>query len=248
MLFRSGFVEESEQLKRAKLAEEDRMREAEEEVEQLRRRLRDVQTMVRVAEQEHVTKSKEIEEAGQLQRYTQGEAETLMDKNKQLQDDNNILANKMNELESQLKSSHQKLDELSLMVDEKEKEIKAARSGSAYADNKELVTRAELRKYKQDNENLQTLLDRYRNDAELHKKLREEEAVEKYKLEEEKERLAREAVKKDMEARDAKKELERYQDSHGRLLEERIMTAQELDALKEHAMVLESQNVNVRFY
>ena len=241
----SGFVEESEQLKRVKAIEEDRMREAEAEVEQLRRRLRDIQAMSSGVEQEHAQKVKEIDETGQLQRYTQGEIDTLTVKNRQLQDDNEILGKKMEELEGQLRLANRKLDDVSRLVDEKEKELKQARGGAAQASGQELATREELRKFRQENENLQILLDKYKNDAQFHKRLREEEVNTKLKLEEEKQKLSREARMKELEAQNARRELERYQDSHGQLLEERMMTAQELEALKEHANLLESQNENV---
>jgi chromosome segregation ATPase len=241
----SDFVEESEQLRKVKAVEENRMREAEAEVEQLRRRLREIQAMSGAAEQEHAQKVREIDEASQFQRYTQGEIDTLTVKNRQLQDDNEILGKKMEELEGQLRLANRKLDDVSRLVDEKEKELKSARTGSAQASGQELATREELRKFRQENENLQTLLDKYKNDAQFHKRLREEEANAKLKLEEEKQRLSREARVKEAEAQNARRELERYQDSHGQLLEERMMTAQELEALKEHASLLESQNENV---
>lgn len=244
----SGFVEESEQLRKVKAIEEDRMHEAAAEVEQLRRRLRDLQAATNAAEQEHVQKAKEIEEANQLQRYTQGEVESLTVKNRQLQDDNEVLGKKMGELEAQLKLANRKLGDVSQLVDEKEKELKAARTGSAYANGQELATREELRKFRHENENLQTLLDKYKNDAQFHKKLREEEANAKLRLEEEKQKLSKEAMVKEAEAQNARRELERYQDSHGQLLEERMMTAQELEALKEHANLLESQNDNVKLH
>eukprot|EP00826_Nyctotherus_ovalis_P004227 TRINITY_DN1089_c0_g1_i12.p1 TRINITY_DN1089_c0_g1~~TRINITY_DN1089_c0_g1_i12.p1 ORF type:complete len:348 (+),score=158.15 TRINITY_DN1089_c0_g1_i12:395-1438(+) len=241
----SGFAQESEQLRKVKAAEEDRMREAEAEVEQLRRRLRDIQAMTDMAEKEHAQKIREIDEASQLQRYTQAEVDSLAVKNRQMQEENEILGKKMEELESQLRLANRKLDDVSHLVDEKEKELKAARSGSAHANGQELATREELRKFRQDNENLQILLDKYKNDAQFHKRLREEEASAKVRLEEEKQRLSREAAIKEAEALNARRELEKYQNSHGQLLEERIMTAHELEALKEHADLLESQNENV---
>lgn len=242
----SGFIEESEQLKRAKAVEESRMREAEIEVEQLRRKLRDLQSMADMTEQDNFQKTRVLDEESKMQRYTQGEVTMLANKNRQLQDDNDRFLKRLSALEDELKFSNRRLDEMSLMIEDKEKEIKVLRSESNYADSKELAAREELRKLRQDNETYQILLDKYRNDAEFHKSIREREITEKFRLEEEKDKLAREAIIKQMEARSAREELEKYRGSHGQLLEERMASEQELEALKEHANLLEAQNKSVR--
>ena len=131
------------------------------------------------------------------------------------------------------------------MVEDKEKEFAAVRSNSLLVDSKALGAQQELRRFNQENEKLRTLVDKYKDDAQFQKRLRDQESTEKYRLEEEKQRLSKEAILKDIEARTAKKELEKYQDTHGQLIEERVMTSQELQALKEHTHLLESQNDNV---
>ena len=241
----SGFVERSEELKKAKAMEEQRMYDAEGEINQLKRRLQDLQVMADMAEDEHHQKSKQKEEASQIQRYAQGELSSLMGKNRQLQDDHDMLIKKMNDLEAELRLSNRNLDGISLMVEDKEKELTAVRSNSLLVDSKALGAQQELRKCNQDNDTLRTLLDKYKDDAEFQKRLRDQESTEKYRLEEEKQRLSKEAILRDIEARTAKKELEKYQDTHGQLIEERVMTSQELQALKEHTHLLESQNDNV---
>ena len=242
----SGYIEESEQLKRAKAVEESKLREAEIELDHLKRKVRDLQVLADVTEKDSLQKARELGEESKIQRYSQGEVVVLMNRNRQLQDANDHLLKKLNGLEDELRTLNKRLDTISLMVEDKEKEIRVSRSESTYADSKELAAREELRKLKQDNDTYQILLEKYRNDAQFHKSIREKEATEKYRLEEEKNRLAREAIEKDMEARNAKKELERYKGIHGPLLEERMMSAKELEALKEHASLLEAQNQNVR--
>lgn len=241
----SGYIEESEQLKRAKTIEESRMREAEIELDQLRRKVRDLQALADMTEQDNLQKTRELDEESKMQRYNQGEVVVLMNKNRQLQGDNDRFLKQLNVLEDEIRMSNRRLDEISLMVEDKDKEIRVLHSESTYADSKELAAREELRKLRQDNDTYQILLDKYRNDAQFHKSIREKEVSEKYRLEEEKERLAREAVMKDIEARNARKELERYKDTDEQLIEERMMSAQELEALKEHASLLEAQNHNV---
>ncbi len=243
----SGLIAENDRLKKSRAAAEDRLKDAELEVAQLRRRLADVQTEIDVVEGQRIQKEKEIEAARQARKYTQSEADALIVKSNRLQDEKDMLTKKMNDLDLQLRLANRKLDDVSVLIDAKDKELKSVKSGATYAETKEYATREELRKLKTENETLEILLNKYRNDVEFQKKLRDEEAMRKYQLEEEKKRLSREALLKDIEARTAKKELEKYQDSHERLLEEKVQVAQELEAVKEHADLLESQNATVLF-
>ena len=64
-------------------------------------------------------------------------------------------------------------------------------------------------------------------------------------LELEKKKLENETLSKDIEARSAKKELEKIRDTHGMLLEGHVQRTEELNALKQHAEVLENQNATL---
>ena len=241
----TGLLVESDRLKKSKILGEDRLHNAESEVEKLKRRLAEVQTETNIVDGQRIQKEKDIDAARQSRKYTQGEVEALSIKNNRLLDEKDMLAKKLNDLDVQARLTSRKYDDISVLLDAKEKEYKSIRSASGYAESKEYSTREDLRKIKTENETFQILLDKYRGDVEFQKRLRDDEAMKKYHLEDEKKRLSREAMLKDIEARTAKKELEKYQGSHERLLEENEMVEKELEAVKEHTGLLESQNENL---
>lgn len=239
--------EDAEMLKRSKGVEEARLRNASAEADELSRRLADLQTAVDSVERQCAQKDKDVIEMAQARRFAQEEVDSLSLKNNRLQDEKTALLTKIKDLDVQSRLENRKLDDMAVLIDVKEKEIKGMRASSTYAESKEMATRQDLRKLQSENENFQLLLDKYRNDADLQKRLRDEESLRKYQLEEDKKRLSREALVKGLEAQTAKKELEKYKGSHSQLLQEQVMASQELEAVKEHANLLESQNFNVLF-
>jgi chromosome segregation protein len=241
-------AEDGEVIRRAREAEESRLRNAIAEAEKLSRRLVDLQATVDSIESQSAQKDEEAMAISQMKRQTQDEVDSLTLKNSRLQEEKQALLNKIKDLEAQSRLADRKLEDITVLIDAKEKELKTMRSSSAYVESKEAASRQDLRKLQTENENLQVLLDKYRDDAQLHKQLRDKEAQMKYQLEEEKNRLSREALVKSLEAQTAKKELKRYQGSHDQLLQERAMVSQELEAIKEHANLLESQNMTVTLH
>lgn len=238
-------AEDGEAIQRAREVEENRLRAALVEAETLSRRLADLQATVDSVERQCAQKEGEATTVGQMRRQAQGEVDSLSIKNNRLQEEKQALLNKIKDLEAQSRLADRKLEDITVLIDAKEKELKTMRSSAAYVESKEATTRQDLRKLQVENENLQVLLDKYRGDAQLHKQLRDKEALMKYQLEEEKKRLSRETLVKSLEAQTAKKELERYQGSHNQLLQERVMASQELEAIKDHANLLEVQNMTV---
>eukprot|EP00826_Nyctotherus_ovalis_P010384 TRINITY_DN12743_c0_g2_i1.p1 TRINITY_DN12743_c0_g2~~TRINITY_DN12743_c0_g2_i1.p1 ORF type:complete len:379 (+),score=78.71 TRINITY_DN12743_c0_g2_i1:376-1512(+) len=238
-------AEDGDAIKRARDVEENNLRSAVAEAETLSRRLADLQATVDSVERQCEQKDGDVAAMGRMRRQAQEEVDALSVKNTKLQDEKQALLNKIKDLEAQSRLADRKLEDITVLIDAKEKELRTMRSSAAYVESRGTSTRQDLRKLQTDNENLQVLLDKYRNDAQLHKRLRDEEAVRKYQLEEEKKRLSRETLVKSLEAQTVKKELERYQGSHSQLLQEREMVSQELDAIKEHADLLESQNFTV---
>lgn len=238
-------AEDGDAIKRAREVEENRLRGAVTEAETLSRRLADLQATVDSVERLCEQKDGDVAAMGRARRLAQEEVDALAVKHAKLLDEKQTLLNKIKDLEGQSRLADRKLEDMTVLIDAKEKELKTMRSSAAYVESKETGARQDLRKLQAENENLQSLLDKYRNDAQLHKRLRDEEATRKYQLEEEKKRLSRETLVKSLEAQNVKKELERYQGSHSQLLQEREMVSQELDAIKEHADLLESQNFTV---
>jgi len=241
-------MEDREVLKRAKASEEDRLHDLLVTIDQYKRILSQKQDSADLIERQCEQKDKEVIDMVQVKKQVQDEAASVSIRNDRLQEEKGNLLKKMKELELQSRLASQKLDDLNLLISNKDKEIRSIKSESTYTESKESSIRQELRKLQTENESLEILLDRYRNDAQVQKRLRDEESLQKYRLEEEKQRLAREALVKKVEAKNARKELERYQGSHNQLLEERAMASQELEAVKEHANLLESQNMNVSYF
>ena len=241
----SLFVQ-NEKLKKDQSLSQSHLYESEIEVQKLNKRIEDTQIELDYIRSQSFKKEKDIELAREGKKLNQAEADSLLIKNNRLQDEKADLLKNIKNLELDIKIASQKLDDALVAVESKDKDLKAVRTGSIYAETREFKTSEEIKRYKKDNETLQILLDKYRKDSEIQKKLRDEEAMRKYQLEDEKKKLSRDALLKDIEARTAKKELEKVQESHERLLDERVQISQELDAVKEHTDLLEYQNRTVR--
>ncbi len=240
-------LELSPKLKRSKELSEARMQDAELEAATLSRRLRELEMELDLVTKQHAQKEQDLDLARQSRRMGQDEAVSQQVKQKHLLDEKDSLTLKTRDLDQQLRLTNRKLDDMLTLADSKEKELRAARSGTTMAESRELQTREEVRKTKQENEVLQILLDKYRGDVSKERQLRDAEAARKLQLEDEKKRLSREAMLKDIEARSAKQELEKIRSTHTQLLDEKIQASQELDAIKQHADLLESQNASVLF-
>lgn len=243
---RTSLMELRERLNKTKEVEQERIRAGEQLSIELDRRLVDLQGMIDEVEKECERNEMEIEDASQLRRQAKEEADSLLLKNSRLQSDKEKFIKKIEDLELQCRAIDRKLGDASMLIAGRDKELESIRSNTAYTENKVLAATEELRKLKSENETLEALLSKYRNDVEFHKRLRDEETIQKYRLEEERKRLSRETLLKDIEAQTARTQLQRYQDSHSQLLEQNSLAAQELQAIKDHAALLESQNLSVR--
>jgi hypothetical protein len=160
------------------------------------------------------------------------EHERLLDANLSLQVDKRTLSRREIELELELRKARMKVDDAMLLIEAKDKDIKSA-------------ARYDLNKLERENESLRFLLDKYRTDVEVQKRLRNDEIYQKLEIEREKKRVENEALSKELEARRAKRELSQYQETHSQLLEQKSQLADELLTLKDHTGLLESQNASV---
>lgn len=177
----------------------------------------------------------------------QKEIEKLLALNAALEDENKELALKSKDEEYELAQNNNRIEDTYALIDNKEKDLKIAKSGLASVDIQTMDTMEQIKKLQKDNDALQGLLDKYKNDANMHKRLRENEISEKLEIAEEKKKLERAVLKKEMEALSAKKELDKVQVSKDILLDDHYQLNKELGAIKEHADILESQNNNVIF-
>ena len=202
------------------------------EAARLRTRLREVEELTTIQRR----RARELALAGPGWTGSPGktrEHERLLDVNLSLQVEKRVLSRKEIELELELRKARLKLDDALQLIEAKERDIKNA-------------ARYDVQKLERENESLRFLLDQYRNDVEVQKRLRNDEIYQKLEIEREKKRVENEALEKELEARRAKRELAQYQDTHGLLLEEKSQLHDELRTLQDHAGLLESQNASVR--
>ena len=176
----------------------------------------------------------------------QDDAARLLGANGQLQEETRDLSANIKNAELQLLKQGQKLDDTLTLLSAREKELGVARSGLTYADGKALETSEKARKLQRDNEVLQSLLDKYRNDVEYQRKLRLAETSRKLELEQHKKQLEREVVTHQLEAHSIKQELNRVRSDKERLLDDHQQLNEELSAFKEHADLLAAQNTTVK--
>ena len=245
---KNNLMEQRERLSKAKEVEEGRLHSSEKLSVELNGKLVDLQETINEIERQCVQTDKDIETINHLKRQAKEEADLLIVKNSQLRSDKENILKKIEDFELQFRVTNRKLGDISTLITDKDKELESIRTATTYTETKVLTTTEELRKVKTENETLEVLLRKYRDDVEFHKRLRDEEAIQKYRLEEERKRLSHETLMKNIEAQAAKKELERYQDSHYQLLEEKSLVAQELETIRDHASLLESQNQTVLSY
>ena len=194
-----------------------------------------------------VKKQRDLEIGAALEgkRSNRNEADRLLSLNGRLQEDNGGLEIAIKDTELRLASQKQKLSDTLVLLSANDKEVLEAKSNLSYTDGQALNTLEQARKVQRDNEVLQSLLDKYRNDVDLQRRLRLAETSKKLELEQEKKMLEREVINKQLEAHSAQKQLQRVHLDKDRLLDDHEQLNQELGAVKEHAELLESQNFTV---
>lgn len=194
-----------------------------------------------------IIKSNESELSATLERQEslQRQLDDVVLSNSRLQNENRDLSLRSNDLEIQVNRLNVRYKDTLVASEEKEKELRMVKSTLGVSEKRMVDAMEQAKRMRKENELLQSLLDKHRNDAETQKRLREQEAIRKLEIAQAKKRLEQEVLARDLEARSAKKELEIVQVNKERLLDNHLQLSGELDALKEHAGLLESQNSNV---
>ena len=165
--------------------------------------------------------------------------------NSQLQNENRDLGLRAHDIDVQLDRVNVRYKDTLITSEKKAEELRMAKTNLDVSEKRMIQTMNHAKDIQRENEALQTMLDKHRNDAELQKRLREQEFARKLEIEQQRKRLEKEVINRDLEARSAKKELEIIQYNKGRLIDDHFQLNNELNALKEHAELLESQNTNV---
>eukprot|EP00826_Nyctotherus_ovalis_P047227 TRINITY_DN5406_c0_g1_i8.p1 TRINITY_DN5406_c0_g1~~TRINITY_DN5406_c0_g1_i8.p1 ORF type:complete len:329 (-),score=128.81 TRINITY_DN5406_c0_g1_i8:305-1291(-) len=195
---------------------------------------------------ENVNKDKELDRIDNSRMAMQQKIEELKESCEHYEEELDAREQKIKDMEGQLAELNNHLT-LALSKMESNEEYMDSLNGKVGKAEENLIRAdGEISRLQKENESLHGLLERYRNDAEMYKKLREEQTLKKYELEQMKSRLEKEAKSKELEARNAKRQLDQVKGSQDKLMNDHYQLNQELEALKEHAEVLETQNDNVR--
>jgi len=235
----------NERLNKERVLLEDRVKDTTQELFAIRRTFDDTKVRLEIAKRDKANTDSDLVAVLDAKNTNQDEAERQRLINIRLEKENRELTQRVAALLAQLSQAQERYDGSVILLDSREKELGQVRSSLSYSESKTSVAQADLVRARQDNEVLQQYLDKYRKDVDFQKRLREVEAAKKLELETEKQRLEREALVRGAEVRLIQSELVKERDAHGQLLEEKIQTSEEVDALKRHAELLEGQNLEL---
>eukprot|EP00831_Metopus_contortus_P001478 TRINITY_DN1052_c0_g1_i1.p1 TRINITY_DN1052_c0_g1~~TRINITY_DN1052_c0_g1_i1.p1 ORF type:complete len:570 (-),score=136.84 TRINITY_DN1052_c0_g1_i1:11-1525(-) len=232
----------NERLKKDKMGSAEKLRGAELEVSRLQRKIEDAELELRGIQSLIAQRDRELSMAREGRLVSQSEGDHLLLSNSKLRDEKSDLLRKKADLELQLQVASKRLDDELYLADIKDKELRSMRSGVSLEETRGFDERETLKKLHRENETLNYLLDKYRDDVNVQRRLRNEETTKKLELSAEKKRVEREALMKDIETRAAQRELETAKSVQSSVTEDQIQLSQELSAVRDHADVLEHQN------
>ena len=165
--------------------------------------------------------------------------------NAKLAEEKRSLEDKSRELELNTKILEKKILDTNLLIDAKEREIRDYKKNINYSGVKNLELNDQLKKLFKEKETFELLMNQYKSDGDLNKKMKEEQLLRSLELEDQKKKLEVKYTSKELEALIAKQDLLRLGEDHSKLREEHVYLNQELEALKNHANVLENQNFSL---
>ena len=235
----------SDKLTQAQHETYDQLNSSTVENNKLTRRVDELANKCDQLQRESGQKDKELEVARDARKAGQKEIERLLGLYKKIQDEKQDLTQHTQNVEQELKTLQDKFEELMTQSDAKDARVRELETNLTAASDRQVDTEAEMGRVQKENEGLQFLLTKYKEDLETQKALRHSETTQKIELEQERKKLEREALSKEHEARMARRELEKVQEGQEALMDNHYQLTQELGALKEHTTLLESQNVTV---
>lgn len=225
----------------------DKYKEKEQEEIRLAKKLEDAGARLKNLESINVHRLIQTEQAEEDKKKNQFDIERLIPENKRLEEENDNLKFQCKDIERKVDIDNKRLDSILIQLNSKDKEIQNAEYELNCEKNKYSELEATKRKLKTDNENLSSLFGKYKGEINLYKQMREEEIDEKLELEKEKERLEEELKKIELEAKSSKLTLAEAQENQEKNLEAHNELSEELEALKNHIKLLETQNKGVSY-
>jgi len=240
-----SLIIENEHISNERIVARNRVRNVEEELMLMRKKLEDEELRLEVAKRDNMQREKELTAILSSRAYNNEELNRINVINIRLENDNREIAQRIADVEVQLAKTRKHCDDGSILLNSREKELKQLQSDLRFLEDRNLVTVGGIRKAREESETLQRLLEKHKDDIDFQKRLCDIEAAKKVELQLEKRKLQSEALSKDIEMRHTKKELEQVRGSHEYLLENKDQIRDELNALKQHAEVLENQNLSL---
>jgi len=152
---------------------------------------------------------------------------------------------RIEETNSRINSVKKEYDNTVVLLDKRQKELTRVKVGLSFPRISGLEASGELRKLRQENSNLQKLLDQYRKDIDFQKKLHEIEVMKKQEMEIKKKELENKALNKHIEVITTIKKLKEVKDVNDQLLGDKEQMGTEINALKQHTELLHTQNLEL---
>lgn len=223
----------------------DRTRDAEDKVRALRNEVQKELDRLEIIRRENTQLDNKLNTVLNGKNITKDRTTQVAVVNNRLEGDTKNKEQRLEKLKFQLQRSHKVQDELIIFLDTLQKELARVRAGINVPKVSCIEAGERLKELREENETLQRLLDQYRKDINFQKNLREIEAARRRELELERQELQRETRTRDYEVITTKQALANVKDRHDILLEDKVQISEELSALKQHAEVLESQNIEL---
>ena len=173
------------------------------------------------------------------------ENEKLQMRNARLMEEAKAIQIKSRNLEYQISLIEEKIANISKLILSKEDEINKARLSLTFSEEKNRIANDELLKLKRERETMEILMAKYKQDSDIFKNLKEDQFIKTIDLDSKKKALEKEVLAKTIEITNVKKNLYNAEFVNKELSEEHYYYNKELDALKDHASILENQNLNL---
>ena len=167
---------------------------------------------------------------------------TLNEINKKLEDEVDYLAKNSSELEFKVEKNRQEYNSNTLLLDSYYKELFHLNKILRSANNGHISAKAQFKKSKEDNKILREDVGRHKQEAEVEKKECDVVTEKKVMTEIAMKNIEHKKIDKDMEAEMMCKKLYIVKDRYDQLMQDKVQLDSELDALKQHTELLNSQN------
>ena len=178
---RGKLRDQQENIKRVRGTEEERIQNGENIAGKLEIQLKELEEVIKENEEQCDITDKKIKDVNHLRQLEREEADRFILENRDLQHNKGNLFKKIDDFELQNKLVDRKLDDIIRAIANRDKDLNGISSKLGYAEDRKASAMDQLRKIKIDNENLQALLDNYRDEANKEKQLRNEEVAQKYR-------------------------------------------------------------------